>query len=484
MKTIKELIKNLNYQLVNDLDLNLSIKEVCVDSRKVTSNSLFICIKGESSDGHEFAHQAIENGALALVVQNELDIDIGQILVKDTKSAISKIAANYYGNPSKELNVIGITGTNGKTTSTYIIKHIFDSIGKKTGIIGTIGVYDGDKVYEASLTTPQPLEIQEYFYNMKNNKCDNVVMEVSSHALALSRVDDVDFNISAITNISQDHLDYHKSMDDYVKAKTKLFKMTNNWAIINYDDMEKDKFINATNSKILFYSCQKSLQDGLYAIINKANDQGTKFTLYFENKSYEIDTKLIGRFNVYNILLAIGVTLKSGLKIEDIIKAVNSFDSVPGRFEKVEGIEGFSVIVDYAHTPDALENVLKSAKALATNKLIVVFGCGGDRDRTKRPLMGNIAAKYGDLVIVTSDNPRTESPETIIEEIIKDIKGKIYVKIEIDRKEAIKKAIETASVGDVVLIAGKGHETYQIIGKEKHDFDDRVVSKRIYNEVK
>jgi UDP-N-acetylmuramoyl-L-alanyl-D-glutamate--2,6-diaminopimelate ligase len=273
-------------------------------------------------------------------------------------------------------------------------------------------------------------------------------------------------------------------MDDYVKAKTKLFKMTNNWAIINYDDMEKDKFINATNSKILFYSCQKSLQDGLYAIINKANDQGTKFTLYFENKSYEIDTKLIGRFNVYNILLAIGVTLKSGLKIEDIIKAVNSFDSVPGRFEKVEGIEGFSVIVDYAHTPDALENVLKSAKALASNKLIVVFGCGGDRDRTKRPLMGNIAAKYGDLVIVTSDNPRTESPETIIEEIIKDIKGKIYVKIEIDRKEAIKKAIETASVGDVVLIAGKGHETYQIIGKEKHDFDDRVVSKRIYNEVK
>jgi len=309
-------------------------------------------------------------------------------------------------------------------------------------------------------------------------------MEVSSHALALSRVDDVDFNISAITNISQDHLDYHKSMDNYVKAKTKLFKMTNNWAIINYDDMEKDKFINATNSKTLFYSCQKSLQDGLYAIINKANDQGTKFTLYFEKKSYEIDTKLIGRFNVYNILLAIGVTLKSGLKIEDIIKAVNSFDSVPGRFEKVEGIEDFSVIVDYAHTPDALENVLKSAKALATNKLIVVFGCGGDRDRTKRPLMGNIAAKYGDLVIVTSDNPRTESPETIIEEIIKDIKGKIYVKIEIDRKEAIKKAIEAASVGDVVLIAGKGHETYQIIGKEKHDFDDRVVSKRIYNEVK
>ncbi len=484
MKKIKDLIKDLDYKVIKELDLDSSIKKICVDSRKVDLGSLFICISGENHDGHNFAAQVIDKGTVALVVERKLDLDIGQILVEDTKKAVSSIASKFYDNPSESMKVIGITGTNGKTTSTYILKHIFNELNIKTGLIGTIGVDDGEVFHSASLTTPQPLQIHKYFHKMKANKCKNVVMEVSSHSLALSRVDDVKFDIAALTNISQDHLDYHKNMEEYIKAKTKLFKLVKDFAIINTDDAQSKKFIKATDAKILLYSCQMVVSDGLYAIINKANDQGTEFTLYYEGNAYPAQTKLIGKFNIYNILLAVGVALKCGLNITDVIKAVSSFRSVPGRFERVDGIDEFSVIVDYAHTPDALENVLKSAKALTEKKLIVVFGCGGDRDKTKRPLMGNIAAAYGDLVIVTSDNPRTELPQAIIDDIIRDIKSKSYVKIEIDRKEAIKKAIRAASFGDVILIAGKGHETYQIIGKEKFDFDDRVVSKTIYNEVK
>ncbi|MFP4456164.1 MAG: UDP-N-acetylmuramoyl-L-alanyl-D-glutamate--2,6-diaminopimelate ligase [Clostridia bacterium] len=484
MKKIKELLSGLNYEVINEVNYESNIHNIYVDSREVTNNSMFICITGEHHDGHNYASQAVKNGAVVLVVEKEVDIDVSQILVKNTKKAISKIAANYYNNPSKQMNVIGITGTNGKTTTTYIIKHIFDFVGQRAGLIGTIGVNDGEQTITASLTTPQPLEIHKYFYKMYKNTCKHVVMEVSSHALALSRVDDVDFNIVALTNISQDHLDYHKNMEEYIKAKTKLFKMANSWAIINHDEIEHKKFAKNTDVDILYYSCKKAINDGLYAIINRASGEGTDFTVFYENNTYNIKTDLVGKFNVYNILLAIGIALKSDIEMIDIVNAVNSFKSVPGRFEKVNGINKFSVIVDYAHTPDALENVLKSAKSLTKNNLIVVFGCGGDRDKTKRPIMGKIAAQYGDFVIVTSDNPRTEDPKIIIEEIIRDIRDETYVKIEVDRKEAIKNAVMTANDGDIIIIAGKGHETYQIIGNTKYDFDDRLVAKNIYGEVK
>ncbi len=484
MKKIRELISGLSYKILNESNLDSEISNIYVDSREVTEESMFVCISGEHQDGHDYAKQAVEKGAVVIIVERKINLDVTQILVSDSKVAISRIAANYYNHPSNQMNVIGITGTNGKTTTTYILKYIFDFVGECAGLIGTIGVNDGKKAISASLTTPQPLEIHKYFNNMLQNNCKHIVMEVSSHALALSRVDNVNFNIVGLTNISQDHLDYHKNMEDYIKAKAKLFKMADNWAIINYDEIEHKKFVDNTSTKILYYSCKKVIRDGLYAIINKANDEGTEFTVYDQGNAHHIKTELIGKFNVYNILLAIGIALKSDIDIEDIVKAVNNFKSVPGRFERVAGIENFSVVVDYAHTPDALKNVLKSAKSLTKERLIVVFGCGGDRDKTKRPLMGKIAAQYGDIVIITSDNPRTEDPKIIIEEIIRDIRDETYVKIEVDRKEAIRRAMKKANNGDLILIAGKGHETYQIKGSKKYDFDDRVVAKNIYNEVK
>lgn len=485
MKTIKKLVDGLDYNIVNNLDLERKINLVAVDSRKAKKHSMFVCIKGDHYDGHDFAEQAVLLGATVVVVEKEIEnLKASQILVKNTKLAISKIAANFYGNPSRKMNVIGITGTNGKTTTSYIVKHIFEQVSQKCGLIGTIGVFDGISFLDTSLTTPQPLEVHKYFSQMLANNCQHAVMEVSSHSLSLHRVDDVFFDIAALTNISQDHLDYHGNMNEYINTKIKLFEKNISWAIINYDDKEHEKFIKSTKANVSGYSCLTSLSNGLYAVINRVTDKGMKFAVYYKNKPYIIETDMIGRFNVYNILLAMEIALKSQIDIESIVSAVNSFKSVPGRFEKVQGVEDISIIVDYAHTPDALENVLKTAKSLAEQRLIVVFGCGGDRDKTKRSIMGEIASIYGDVIIITSDNPRTEDPQIIINDIIKGIKNKKCVKIEISREKAIRKAIEIAAKSDIILIAGKGHETYQIIGTDKHDFDDRIVAKKIYDEVK
>ncbi len=481
---LKDILNEIKITKKANYKPELEIKSIHVDSREVQEGGLFVCIIGENNDGHEFALDVVKKGVYAVITSKELDLGVSQIVVENTSEAVSKIAANFYDNPTKKLNVIGITGTNGKTTSTFIVKHILDEVGEKCGLIGTIGVDTGNKFYPAVLTTPQAVDLQKHFAEMVSNGCKHVVMEVSSHALDLRRVDNIDFDIAAITNISQDHLDYHKDMGSYIKAKAKLFEMANKTSIINFDDKYKGAFIDASINRPFLYSCSSSVDNGLYAIIQRSHALGMEFDVYYNKVKYPVSTKLIGKFNAYNILLALSIVINCGVDISKAINVIESFNAVDGRFERVQGIKDFTVIVDYAHTPDALENVLRAARSITKNRLITVFGCGGDRDSTKRPLMGQISQQLSDYVIITSDNPRTEDPKRIIDDILEGVKTNNCVKIIIDRENAIKEAIIIANVGDVILIAGKGHETYQIIGKDKIDFDDRKIALKIYDEVR
>ncbi len=475
---LKEVIKGLDI-LDTKGSLDIEIDNIQYDSRKVGKYDLFICVKGFTVDGHKFIDMAIEKGAKAFLVQEDIQRDgVTFIKVKNTREDMAKVADNFYNHPSQRFDVIGVTGTNGKTSITTFLNEILTSADNKVGLIGTIKISDGDKEIESNSTTPESRDLQDYFDQMINNGCKYCAMEVSSHALALNRVAQTKYKVGVFTNLTPDHLDFHKDLEDYRNAKEKLFYMTTNANVINIDD-EGGKVIykNIKNLDTKCYTYAIDHEADFMAKDIKIEARGVSYKLVTPTYEEDIFVPVPGKFTVYNTLAVIAACYALEIPKEIVLNGLKNTGGVAGRFEAISNETGISVIVDYAHTPDALENVIKTAREFVKNRIITVFGCGGDRDTTKRPLMGNIAQKLSDICIVTSDNPRTEDPELIINDILEGLdKSKENYKVVIDRKEAIKEAIEIAQKGDVILIAGKGHENYQIIGKVKHHFDDKEIA--------
>lgn len=464
-------------------DMSTEISGIQIDSREVKPGDLFIARPGFTVDGHDFIDQAMENGAVALLVQKEVSAPIPTVVVPDTQRVLSMIAANFYRYPSKELKIIGVTGTNGKTTTTHLIERILSTI-DHAGIIGTTGIKIYNDTYPIPNTTPESSELQKVFRMMRNRGLQYVAMEVSSHALDLGRTRGIDFDIAVFTNLTQDHLDYHQTMEKYREAKGLLFSQLGNdyddakrkIAILNADDSSSPYFARITTAQLITYGLSESAMVRADQI--RITAQGTSFRLHTFKGSIDIDWQLLGKFNVYNALAAASVALCCGCTLEQIREGLEKTPVVDGRFEQVESHQPFTVLVDYAHTPDSLENALSTVQEFAQQRVICVVGCGGDRDRSKRPLMAKVVEKYSDLMVITSDNPRSEPPEKIIDDMLQGLTKDDYV-VRIDRKEAIEFAIEQAKPGDVVLIAGKGHETYQEIQGIRYDFDDREVARSV-----
>ncbi|HMN17524.1 MAG TPA: UDP-N-acetylmuramoyl-L-alanyl-D-glutamate--2,6-diaminopimelate ligase [Ignavibacteriaceae bacterium] len=460
------------------------VADIVYDSRKVQKNSVFVAVKGFNNDGHRFLQEAIAKGAIAVVVEdNEALPDdlithsqIAKILVKDSRKALAELSKGFYKNPTSTLKLIGITGTNGKTTSAFILKNIFQSNGYKSGLIGTIANYIGIEKVDAKLTTPESNDLNKMFYEMIQSGCEFAVMEVSSHSLILNRVYGLDFKTAIFSNITSDHLDFHKSFDDYLKAKKILFDNLNNssFAIINKDDKNSEQIVKDSKAEVFTYG----ISDGSdYKIKNIIYDlTGTDFTITYKKTDYKIHTSLIGVFNAYNAASAFAAAHCLGFSTEKIVKGIESTPQVPGRFE-VLGKGMKKIIVDYSHTADSLEKALQAIREIVKDKkqVVTVFGCGGDRDKTKRAVMGKIASELSDKVFVTSDNPRTENPLSIIDDIKKGI-SKNNFELEENREEAIKKAIQSSNDSAVVLIAGKGHESYQEINGVRNHFSDQEVA--------
>jgi UDP-N-acetylmuramoyl-L-alanyl-D-glutamate--2,6-diaminopimelate ligase len=465
----------------------VEIGAVQYDSRKIQRSDCFVAIKGAASDGHTFIQSAINQGAKVVVLEDDailpdpLCMHTGtiKVVVPDSRKALALMAANYYGHPSKKMKFVGMTGTNGKTTTSHLVKAISEASGEKVGLVGTIEYKIGEEIIPATHTTPESLELNALFALMVEKNCTSVSMEVSSHALDQSRVYGIDFDVAVFTNLTQDHLDYHLTMENYFKAKEILFSGLNpsSCAVINQDDRWGVRLLGSTESKKISYGV--SSHADLRAKEVTLGIDGTTFVVSYGQREYTVTSTLMGMFNVYNILAAYATGVGLGISHEQILAGIKNVKNVRGRFESIPSPAGWTAIVDYAHTPDALENCLKTIHDVLPKKnrgkIITVFGAGGDRDKTKRPIMGRIAGEYSDIVIVTSDNPRTEVPETIIDDIMRGITHHANVLREVDRRTAIECAIQRAQRGDVVLIAGKGHEDYQIIGKEKKHFSDREV---------
>lgn len=467
------------YDLISGIDCKTSvadieITEVICDSRKVVPESVFVCIKGEKFDGHSAAEQALACGAAAVVCERDLGLD-RQIITPDTRLAYAVMCANYFGNPSRDMKIIGVTGTNGKTTVTNLIKEILTTARRKVGLIGTIRNEIGDTVIHADRTTPDAYELQQLFARMRDEKCDFVVMEVSSHALAQHRVGGMHFDYAVFTNLTQDHLDYHKDMEDYFSAKKMLFEMSDA-ALINIDDEYGKRILNECKRPAFqTYSAFDGGSD-YFAGEVECTARGVSFMLKTDEISSKIQFGMPGFFSVHNALAAAGVCLMAGVCLDKITKSLNSNKGVKGRSEVIPTGRDFTVICDYAHTPDGLLNILPSMKKFTKGRLITLFGCGGDRDASKRPLMGEAAAENSDYLIVTSDNPRSEQPLAIIEDILKGVKkhGTEY-EVVCDRKKAIFRAVEMAEPGDVIVLAGKGHEDYQVLNDKTIHFDEREI---------
>jgi UDP-N-acetylmuramoyl-L-alanyl-D-glutamate--2,6-diaminopimelate ligase len=487
---LKELLTYLgNYEL--DIEANPEINSIEQDSRKAGEGCLFVCIEGFISDGHDFAEQAAKNGAAAILAEKDINLNasIPVITVKDTKRAMAILADAFYGHPTQKLHLIGITGTNGKTTTSHLIEKVFRDAGKNTGMIGTIEMKIKEKSYKVSNTTPDSLFLQNAFFQMTEEKVDVAVMEVSSHALDQGRVRGCDFDIAVFTNLTQDHLDYHKNMEEYQFSKSLLFSQMGNAyykadrkvAVLNNDDPASLMFERVTSAQVISYGIDN--ESDIRAKDISIGSKGTSFSLETPKGNRQVNLQLIGKFSVYNVLAAITTCLLSGLELDQIVRSLETVRGVPGRFEPVIEGQEFTVIVDYAHTPDSLENVLRTIKEFSKGKVIVVVGCGGDRDKTKRPLMAGIAVDLAEEAIFTSDNPRSEDPLQILKDMEEGVDEGNYITIP-DRKKAIEYAVGKAGAEDVILIAGKGHETYQIIGKDVFDFDDRIVAKEAIKAVK
>lgn len=484
---LDELIEYLDYKdLINFK--NIDITGISYNSKTTKKGDIFVCLVGEHTDGHEFAQNAIEAGATALLVERKVEgTKIPQVVVASTRHKIADIADRFYSSPSKGINLIGITGTNGKTTVTHLIQKIFEENNQKCALIGTLGykLSSNGEYRDAKHTTPQAPELQATLRMIKDvEKIDNVVMEVSSHALDQNRVGGCRFNGAVFTNLTQDHLDYHITMDNYFKAKALLFEhlKENDFAVINADDEYGDRFISVVPEgvRVLTYGVRQQ-SDVMARNINFSLN-GAEFTLVANAKEHKVNLHMNGMFSVYNVLAAVTAALAIGIDIETALKALQNVKGVAGRFEVV--VKKPLVIVDYAHTPDGLENVLKSAREITPEdgKLICLFGCGGDRDATKRPKMGAIAEKLADKIVITSDNPRSEDPQTIITDIIAGLKSvnTESVIVEPDRGTAIGLLKTIANNNDVVVIAGKGHEDYQILKDKTIHFDDREEARKVF----
>jgi UDP-N-acetylmuramoyl-L-alanyl-D-glutamate--2,6-diaminopimelate ligase len=479
--------------------LDREVFDIAHDSRKVRPGSLFVAVRGFHSDGHQFIPQAVQAGAVAIVAEkghNEAAILMTpMIVVDDSRIALAFLAAAFYGNPSQKLILIGITGTNGKTTTTYLIKSIIETAGRKAGLIGTIDYRVVDKVYAAPNTTPESLDLQRLLAEMVGYGVEYCVMEVSSHALALGRTVGCEFAVAGFTNLTQDHLDFHESMESYFRVKLLLFVglSPNAFAVINSDDVRATEIIGATRAKVLTTGLSERADIRPSGSIGHGI-RGLSFSVATPSGSISVESPLVGRHNIYNILSAIGIATALGFAGDDIARGISAMRAVPGRMEKVDEGQPFTVVADYAHTEDALVRLLETVREITTGKVITVFGCGGDRDRSKRPKMGAAAVNRSDIVIVTSDNPRTEDPLSIIGEIEKGMQtsgvrltacdfvsasapSKTPYCVMPDRHAAIAAAINMAGKGDVVVLAGKGHEDYQIIGDRKIHFDDREVAR-------
>ena len=464
------------------------IEGICYDSRRATPNCAFVAIKGEAMDGHDFILDAIRHGATTVIAERRPAITIPSrvtfVLTNDSRAALAKMADYFYDSPSTKLRVMGITGTNGKTTTSYIIQSIMKHAEIKCGRIGTTGYDLLGTSLDAITTTPESLDLQKMMSMLVKTGASHLALEVSSHAIMQNRVKNVSFRTAVFTNLTQDHLDYHEDMEDYFSAKAGLFtKLSPKIAIINVDDPYGKRIVDITKSEKITYGIENSAD--FMAEDIRVGEKSVSMTIKTPNGDVAITSLLGGRYNVYNILAASAVAVSEGRSLEQIKEGVESLKTVPGRMERVDEGQPFLAIVDYAHTGDALKNVIKSARELTKGKVITVFGCGGDRDKGKRPLMGETAWKLSDKIVVTSDNPRTEKPREIIEDILKGIKGKDNpqgeMKVEIDRKEAIRMAVMLAEHGDLLLVAGKGHENYQIIGTKKTHFDDKEVLREAIN---
>lgn len=459
---IKQLLEGVSFRG----DGNIEISCIESDSRKVTEGCLFVCVKGYETDGHKFAKMAAEKGAAAILAQDEISVSCPVIYVEDSRRTLAHACNIFHGKPSEKFTLIGITGTNGKTTTTFLIKQILEYAGQKVGLIGTNQNMIGDEIIETSRTTPDSFELQALFAKMAEAKVDTVVMEVSSHALYLDRVYGCDFDIGVFTNLTQDHLDFHKTMDAYADAKAILFSRAKK-GVVNMDDQWAHKMLNG-NCAYTTYSAEKE------ATLTATDIQLNQENVAFNIGSVPFTVCIPGKFSVYNALSAIGAVYNLGFELPFIAEALKKAKGVRGRAEVVDMGFDFTVLIDYAHTPDGLENILKTAKGFAKGRVIALFGCGGDRDATKRPIMGDIATTLADFAVVTSDNPRTEDPDLIIEDVVKGIKTDNYVVIA-DRRQAIEYAVKMAKKDDVVVLAGKGHEDYQVIGKEKIHFDETEI---------
>ncbi|WP_077620940.1 UDP-N-acetylmuramoyl-L-alanyl-D-glutamate--2,6-diaminopimelate ligase [Bacillus sinesaloumensis] len=484
---LQKLLANL-HDFTEKGNANPFVTSLEMDSREVEKGSLFFCIEGSTYDGHLFASDAVAKGAVAVIVEKDVEISGPVIKVKNTRRAMAVLADAFYGHPTHQLHLIGVTGTNGKTSISHIIEEIFKEAGEKTGLIGTMYTKIGDKTIETKNTTPESVMLQKYFYQMKKERVKTVVMEVSSHAIDIGRVHGCDFNIAVFSNLTQDHLDYHQTINEYRRVKGLLFASLGNrfdgdkpkFAVLNNDDPASEEYGRSTSATIITYGIQQEAD--VMASNIRMTASGTEFDLITPFGSYGVKMKLIGLFSVYNVLAAIATSIISRISITTIISAVEKIKGVPGRFEIVNKGQNFSVIVDYAHTPDSLENVLKTVKQFSKGKIFVVIGCGGDRDRSKRPIMASIATKLADVPIFTSDNPRSEDPFHILKEMEAGVEGNSYISIA-DREKAIYYAISNAADNDIIVIAGKGHETYQIIGNKIYTFDDRLVAARAIKEL-
>lgn len=479
---LNNLLQALVYYKDDQANNNPDIYSIEMDSRNVTAGALFVCIKGQRFDGHLFVNEVIQQGAVAILAERPVKASVPVIYVSDTRRALAILADRFYGQPSHEMNLIGVTGTNGKTTVTQLIHYIHKEAGIPSGIVGTMGISFNNKEIKVNHTTPESLDLQKAFHQMVDEGIQTCAMEVSSHALHQGRVRGLDFNIGVFTNLTQDHLDYHHTMADYLYAKSLLFSQLSNTyqldslklAVLNQDDSASETLKRATAAQVLTYGIERDADFRARHI--SITGRGTQFEWVTNSEVYAINMKLIGTFSVYNVLAAGLACYASGIPMSTIIKAVETMEGVPGRFEPVVGGQPFAVIVDYAHTPDSLENALKAIHAFAKKNIITVVGCGGDRDRKKRPMMAQTSVQLSHHSIFTSDNPRTEEPEKILIEMEQGLHDNKNYEVIVDRREAIEKAIEMASDDDVVLIAGKGHETYQIIGTNILEFDDRLVA--------
>lgn len=470
---LRELLEGMEV-ISQTISPDTEITHVCVDSRATQKGSLFVAVPGNRCDGGHYARQAVDRGAVCVVCQSELPPDLPWVKVRDARLALSRLACRWYGHPSRQLTMLGVTGTNGKTTVTYLLRHILQRTGMKTGLIGTVQNIVGEQTLPAQRTTPDALQIQQLLSAMTKNGCSHAVMEVSSHALDQHRAEGIDFAVGIFTNLTEDHLDYHGTMGCYCDAKAKLFQMSR-MGVCNADDPWTERLLAGASCPSVYYGIHNPAE--VWAEDIFLHSRSVDFTVCTARTRTPVHLGVPGRFSVYNALGAIAACGELGIPPEECAAALATFPGVAGRMEVVPTPgKPYTLLIDYAHTPDALENVLKTVRGFAQNRVIAVFGCGGDREREKRPLMGHIAGKLADLTIITSDNPRTEEPMAIIRDILPGIAGAEdkYI-VEPDRRGAIALAMGRAAAGDVIVLCGKGHETYQEIGDKTIPMDEREI---------